>query len=350
LPGSGLEHEAAGYLKRGDLVELEIQHLGMQRQSCQSVTLFVPRKWIVMASFQIDGILPIIPTAFLPAGALDCGALGRLLEFAVSARVCGVCLPAYASEFYKLRDAERRELVFQAISIMNGRLPVVAQANHVSTDYVAETARDFEHAGAAAISVAVPRVFGLPERDLLRYFDRILRAITIPLIIQDFNPGGASVSLEFVKTLSRQHPHFRFLKLEEPLMAGQVRSISQATNGGVGVIEGWGGAYLLELVDAGICGVMPGLAVSDLLQMVWSRARAGNKDAAYELFQGILPYITYSLQNLEFFHHAEKALLVARGVLPNPGVRDATLTVHEVDRAHIDFLNQKILDLVKKIH
>jgi len=303
-----------------------------------------------MAKFEIDGVLPIIPTPFTRDGGLEWAALDGLLEFAINARVCGVCLPAYASEFYKLRDSERRELVSQAIRILNGRLPIVAQVNHVSTAYVVETARDLEHAGAAAISVTVPRVFGLPERDLLRYFDRILQAITVPLIIQDFNSGGTTVSLEFVKSLSRQHQHFRYLKLEEPMMSGRVRSIIEETNGAVGVIDGWGGSYMLELVDAGICGVMPGLAVSDLLQIVWYRARSGNKDAAYELFQAILPQITYSLQNLEFFHHAEKALLVARGVLSEPGVRDATLTVNEIDRAHINFLNQKILDLARRIH
>ena len=143
-----------------------------------------------MAAFEIDGILPIVPTPFLPDGSVDRAALDRLLGFAVSARVCGVCLPAYASEFYKLRDGERRDLVLQAIGTMHGRLPIVAQVNHVSTAYVVETARDLERAGAAAIAVAVPRVFGLPERDVLRYFDRILKAITVPLIIQDFNPGG----------------------------------------------------------------------------------------------------------------------------------------------------------------
>ena len=133
-------------------------------------------------------------------------------------------------------------------------------------------------------------------------------------------------------------------------MAGRVRSITEGTKGAVGVIDGWGGTYMLELIDAGICGVMPGLAISDLLQLVWSRARGGDKDGAYELFQGILPQITYSLQNLEFFHHAEKALLVARGALSQPAVRDATLTVHEVDRAHMDFLNRKIVDLARRIH
>jgi len=75
-----------------------------------------------------------------------------------------------------------------------------------------------------------------------------------------------------------------------------------------------------------------------------------NKDAVYELFQGILPQITYSLQNLKFSHHAEKALLVARGVLSGPEVRVATLTVHQADRAYVNFLNQKVLDLVRRIH
>ncbi|MGB8479125.1 MAG: dihydrodipicolinate synthase family protein [Acidobacteriaceae bacterium] len=301
-----------------------------------------------MNEFKVNGVLPVIPTPFARDGNLDGQALNGLLEFAIKARVCGVCLPAYASEFYKLREAERRELVYLAIHHLNGRLPVVAQINHVSTAFVVDTARDLEDAGAAAIAVAVPRFFGLPERDLLRYFDRILQSITVPLIIQDFNPGGATVSLEFVKALHGQHRHFQYLKLEEPLMSERVRSINEETNGAVGVIDGWGGMYMLELIDAGICGVMPGLAVSDLLQIIWENAHAGNKDAAYELFQGVLPQIAYSLQSIEFFHHAEKALLVARGVLTEPEVRDATLTVDPIDRAHINFLNRKMLDLVRR--
>lgn len=301
-----------------------------------------------MPGFEIAGIVPIIPTAFTADDRLDLQASAALLRFALDAGVCAVCLPAYASEFYKLREAERAELVVEAIRILDGRLPVIAQVNHASAAAVAGWAREFQRAGAAAISVAVPRLFGLPERDLLRYFGRMLEAIAIPLVIQDFNPGGATVSLDFVKTLHRNHPHFRYLKLEEPLMAARVQSVVQATGGAVGVIDGWGGTYMLELIDAGICGVMPGLAVSDLLQLVWKRARAGDKDGAYDIFQGVLPQITYSLQSMEFFHHAEKALLQARGVLANTLVRDATLTLDPTDQAHIEFLNGKVLELARR--
>jgi 4-hydroxy-tetrahydrodipicolinate synthase len=295
--------------------------------------------------FEINGVVPMVPTPFAPDGSIDWAALEPSLNFAVDAQVCAVCLPAYASEFYKLRDGERWQLVCHAIRILNGRLPVFAQINHLATSYVVETARDLERAGASAISVAVPRLFGLLERDLLRYFDRILNAIAVPLIIQDFNPGGPTVSLEFVQSLNNQHKHFRYLKLEEPLMSARVQAIAHGTKGAVGVV-GWGGMYMLELIDSGICGVMPGLAVSDILQNVWERARAGKKDAAYETFQGVLPQIVYSLQNLEFFHHGGEIFARgARGTL-NAEVRDATLTINEVDRAHIDFLNRKVLELL----
>ena len=303
-----------------------------------------------MRSFVLDGIVPIVPTPFTPQGELDLASLKPLLEFAVSSRVCAVCLPAYASEFYKLLEKERRDLVYEAIRVLDGRLPLVAQVNHVSSAAVAETAREFEKAGASAISVAVPRLFSLPERDLLRYFDRILESITVPLIIQDFNPGGVTVSIDFIQKLHRSHPHFRYLKLEEPMMAAKVKTIVRETAGAVGVIDGWGGTYMLELIDAGICGVMPGLGVSDLLNRVWQLARAGKKDAAYDVFQALLPQVIFSLQSLEFFHHAEKSLLVSRGVLEAANVRDATLTVDDVDQAHIQFLNQKIVNFAHELN
>ncbi len=152
-----------------------------------------------MSEFSLHGIVPVIPTPFTESGSIDWTALGKLLHFALEGHVCAVCLPAYASEFYKLNDGERVEVVLRALGLLDGALPVVAQANHVSPTQVAQTAKEFERAGASAISVAVPRMFSLPERDLLRYFDRILEAIDIPLVIQDFNPGGNTVSTEFVR-------------------------------------------------------------------------------------------------------------------------------------------------------
>jgi 4-hydroxy-tetrahydrodipicolinate synthase len=133
------------------------------------------------------------------------------------------------------------------------------------------------------------------------------------------------------------------------MMAAKVDAIRQETDGEVGVLEGWGGMYMLELVPAGISGVMPGLGLLDLLARIYALLCNEEMDAAYSIFQGVLPQITFSLQNMELFHHAEKQLLHARGVLRGTSVREATMELSVNDRSHVDFLNRKVLDLLDRL-
>jgi 4-hydroxy-tetrahydrodipicolinate synthase len=299
-----------------------------------------------LSEFKIDGIVPIIPTPFDSDEEIDWGRFRKLLDFAIAAGVEAVCLPAYASEFYKLTEAERRESIVLAIDHLQGKLPVIAQVNYPSTLQAARSAREAQADGASAICCAVPRMFSLNAGAIVKHFDRILQGIDIPLVIQDFNPGGNSLSPRFVAELHRAHPHFRYVKLEEPLMAEKVEAILEETAGAVGVLEGWGGMFMLELIPSGICGVMPGLGISDVLARVFCLAKGGDCDHAYELFQGVLPQIVFCLQNMELYHHAEKLLLQARGIISEVIVRQATRSLRETEVRHIQFLNAKILALL----
>ena len=299
--------------------------------------------------FVVDGIIPIIPTPFHEDETVDCRSLRVLIEFARTAGACAVCLPAYASEFYKLSETERRLVVEEAVAQAAGRIPVIGQVNYPSARQAVETAISLQKTGVSAIAAAVPRMFGMAEKDLYRYFEQLLAAIKIPLIIQDFNPGGPTLSPNFILNLHRAHPHFRYVKLEDPLMGTKVRAIREATNNEVGVIEGWGGMYMMELIPAGICGVMPGLGLTDLLARVFQLVRQGRRDQAYPIFQGVLPQIVFCLQHMELFHHAEKMLLQARGTLPTIVVRELRMELEEGDRDYISFLNNKILDLLDQL-
>lgn len=300
------------------------------------------------SKFQLRGIVPIVPTPFKEDQEVDWEGLRSLVDFACASGACAMCLPAYASQFYKLSEQERNQAISEAVQQASGRIPVIGQVNAFSAKQAAETALDAQRTGVDAVSVSVPRLFPLAERDIVRYFDRILSAIDIPLVIQDFNPGGPTVSVEFIAKLHRDHPHFRYIKLEEPLMASKVEAIVQRTSGEVGVLEGWGGMYMLELIPAGICGVMPSLGAADILAMVFRLAKNGQKDEAYRTFQSVLPQIVFSLQNLELLHHVEKSLLVARGIIKEAAVRDATLEPGPHDREHMLFLNNKILDALDR--
>ena len=298
----------------------------------------------------LDGVVPIIPTPFTADEQIDFDALAACVQFAAKSRLGAVCLPAYASEFYKLSDAERHRAVETAIQTAGDKLAVVAQANHPSARIAAQIAADYEGLGASLISFALPRIFALKESDLLEYARTICRAVKLPVLIQDFNPGGPTVGGDFARRLAGDCPNFRYLKLEESLMGPKIRGIIEATAGRIGVLEGWGGMYLLDLIPAGICGLMPGLAVADLLQQVWQLVHSHKDDEALAIFQVVLPQVLYALQNSELFNWVEKRLLVARGIIPQTSshVRRATFTPDDATLAYGDRLNSQIVALARK--
>jgi 4-hydroxy-tetrahydrodipicolinate synthase len=107
--------------------------------------------------------------------------------------------------------------------------------------------------------------------------------------------------------------------------------------------------YMLDLIPAGICGVMPGLAVSDLLGKVFQLAAKGDLVGAHKIHEAVLPQIVFSLQNMELFHHAEKRLLAARGILQKAVVRQLTLSLDRHTEDRISFLNRQILALLDRL-
>jgi 2-keto-3-deoxy-L-arabinonate dehydratase len=293
------------------------------------------------------GVVPVIPTPFDSSQNVDEAALEPLIGFAADAGVGAVCLPAYGSEFYKLSEAERFGLVEAAVRFAGGRVQVMAQSNHPSPRLAGELARRNEGIGAAIISFALPRQFVYSEDVLLRYAELVAKSVSVPVLVQDFNPGGPSVGAGFARRLKEAAPNFCYLKLEEPSMGPKIRAIREATGGEVGVLEGWGGMYLIELAQEGLAGVMPGLAMCDLFVLAFRKMREGDLPGAASIHRSLLPQIVLALQSMEVFHHCEKRLLAARGLMRSVVVRDPEIELDAAMLAYIDFVNQRVLDEVK---
>src|SRR5215472_5381724 len=95
-------------------------------------------------ALHLNGIVPIVPTPFTVEERIDWPSLRRLVDFACATGACAMCLPADASEFCKLYESERVQLVAEAMRQPAGRLPVLAQANFVFLAQAVETAREVE--------------------------------------------------------------------------------------------------------------------------------------------------------------------------------------------------------------
>jgi dihydrodipicolinate synthase/N-acetylneuraminate lyase len=296
----------------------------------------------------ILGVVPVIPTPFDPSQNVDAAALEPLIGFAARTGVRAVCLPAYGSEFYKLSEDERFDLVRTAVGFASGGVEVMAQSNHPSPRLAGELARRNEGAGASIISFALPRQFAYSEDVLLRYAEQVAKSVSLPVLVQDFNPGGPSVGAGFARRLKEAAPNFCYLKLEEPSMGHKIRAIREATGGEVGVLEGWGGMYMIELAHEGLAGVMPGLAMCDLFVLAFRKIREGNVSGAASIHRSILPQIVLALQSMEVFHHCEKHLLAARGLMRSVVVRDPAVELDAPLLAYIHFVNQRVLEEVKR--
>lgn len=294
--------------------------------------------------FWLTGVLPVLPTPFTEQDEIDCAALQSLVDFAAKCAVKTVVTPAFGSEFYKLDGGERQRVIETVVAraSLHG-LRVVAQCNHTTPRLAAKIAADARSLGADAVATALPRAFLVSEHHLFDYARRVCDATDLPVIVQDWNPGGKSVDAGFFVTLHRQCKNFRMAKLEEPGIGTTIRTIAQETAGHVGVLSGWGGSYAIQQHGAGLLGLMPGLALADVFVRIWSHLEAGNGQAALGMFCALSPYLQFSLQTFEQFHHAEKRLLVRRGVLASAAVRPPTVALDEDASAYLDLLTNRLM-------
>ena len=264
-----------------------------------------------MKHAKITGIVPILPTPFTPQDTVDLQALKALVDFSVSAGVAAVGTPAFGSEFYKL-DATERTAILETVIGHAARLAVQAV-----------------QLGASAVNVALPRAFASSPRQLLAFARTVCDAVSVPVVVQDWYPGGEAVGLPFVVELRQQCSNFHYLKREESGLGPLIRAVQREVGQDVGVFLGWGGMYVPELQPAGACGAMPGLALADIFVRLWRLGREEKWQEANALFARMAPYIQFSLQTFEQFHHAEKRLLVARGILSNAFVRPVTVDLND---------------------
>jgi 4-hydroxy-tetrahydrodipicolinate synthase len=111
-------------------------------------------------------------------------------------------------------------------------------------------------------------------------------------------------------------------------------------------LDGTGGLYLLELISAGLCGVMPGLALADAIDVVFGLRAADKSAEAFQLYEKLLPRIVFGLQNFELWLYCEKRLLQARGLLSNARCRDASFTPDPDTLRYVDELNERLLQVL----
>jgi 2-keto-3-deoxy-L-arabinonate dehydratase len=266
------------------------------------------------------GILPALCTTFAPDGSLDSEAQRAAVRFVVASGADGIVCFGLAGEVNKLTPEERKQVAAVVIDEVAGRVPVLigvgTEALHTSKDL----ARFAEAAGADGIVVPPPITSHCSESGLAPYFAAIADSTTLPMTIQDAPAYlGIRLSAAGIRRLAEAHPNIKYVKVESgpEETARWVAELSPV----VEVLTGNAGMFLIDDMQVGAVGNVPGTELTDVLVAIYRDEKSGRGSAARGRFISLLPYLMFSVQDIDHYNACTKEVMVRRGVFKHAGLR-----------------------------
>src|ERR1700722_8846144 len=148
-----------------------------------------PREGAAMITGQhisrLSGYAPALPTPFARNGNVDSVALEGLCDRQIQKGAGALVVCGTTGEAPTLTRAEHYATVCIAVSVAQGRVPVIAGAGSNSTSQAIELARDAEAAGADAVLSVVPYYNKPMQAGMYAHFMAIADSTGLPIILYD---------------------------------------------------------------------------------------------------------------------------------------------------------------------
>lgn len=273
------------------------------------------------------GIYPMLYAFFNAQGGLDRHATRRQVQAFVDNGAHGMAVLGLGTEVNKLSDIERRQLVDWVAEELDGRLPLAITVNASTVDAQVEFAKFAHSRGASWVILQPPPDRNVPEDFFIRFFGAVADRVELPVAIQNApDYMGVGLTPEGVKTLNRNHPNFRILKGEGPVIT--IRRFVDETGGRVAVFNGRGGLELPDNLRAGCAGMIPASDTFDRQVRIFDLMRAGREQEADAVYREVLPAIVFVMQSLDTLHTYGKRLAALRLGLGEVHDRQPALAPH----------------------
>ncbi len=266
---------------------------------------------------EIKGICPIIATPFFDNGEVDYESLDRLVKYLIKGGCHAVTLFGIAGEYYKLSDDERKKMVEVTVKAAKevGGKTIISVTDH-ATEVAVETAKFFEEAGADCLMLLPPFFLKPGASYLYEHMKAIANAVKIPIMAQ-YAPEQTGVAIApdvFVK-LKSECPNMIYYKIECKPAGPYVTSLMELTNGSMDIFVGNAGFQLIECMDRGAIGAMPGCSMYDVYLDIYNKYISDDRVGAIKVHNKILPMLNHIRQNVEQIISFEKRILKRRGII-----------------------------------
>lgn len=288
------------------------------------------------------GVFPIAPTAFHPDGRIDEASTDKLIDTYLAAGSTGVTVLGIMGEAPKLEPEESLSIATRFIKGMKN-LPVIVGVSAPGFAAMRSLARASMERGAAGVMIApVPSL--RTDDQITGYYRQAIEAIgdDIPFVIQDY-PLTLSVQMtpKVIRQIVQEHASCVMLKHEDWPGLEKISALrgfqAEGSMREISILTGNGGLFLDFEMERGADGAMTGYAFPEMLVDVVRFQKAGQRDAAHDLFDAHLPLLRYEQQQGVGLA-VRKYTLMKRGILASDAQRKPGAGLSAKAKAEVDYL------------
>lgn len=292
------------------------------------------------------GVFPIAPTPFLPDGAIDWASAERLFAFYREIGADGLTVLGIMGEAPKLEPQEALALLKLAVKEMPGK-PVIVGVSAPGFAAMRSLAREAVEAGAAGVMIAPPNTLRTDDQ-ITTYYAQAIEAIgtDIPVVVQDY-PLITSVQMTpgVIRRIVTDNPSVVMLKAEDWPGLEKISTLRKWQGEGglrpLSIMVANGGLFLDFEMARGADGSNTGYAFPEMLIEVVRHSKAGNRDAAQDIFDAHLPLLRYE-QQPGVGLAVRKYVMMRRGILDSDAQRKPGGGLTPTAKAEVEYLLKRL--------
>jgi len=292
----------------------------------------------------IQGICPIVTTPFLENGDLDEMSFRRLCRWLAEGGCGALTLFGIAGEYYKLNDEERRTMAGWLVEECRstGTPSIISVTDH-ATELAVKRAAEWEAAGADCIMILPPFFLKPGAGALLEHMKAVVEAVQIPVMVQ-YAPEqtGVTIAPEALYAVAEGNEDRVIFKIENRPPGATISRIRSISGNEANIFIGNAGFQLLEGLERGAVGSMPGCSMFDIYKRILDLWQEDRKEAAMDLHTRLLAMLNHIRQNVEQIILFEKRILVRRGVLASDRCRQPSFNSDPVFDQLFDICYQRL--------
>jgi 4-hydroxy-tetrahydrodipicolinate synthase len=206
----------------------------------------------------LRGIFPILITPFGADGQVDEESLRRVVRFEIEGQPHGIGVGGFASEGYKLTEAERLRCAEIVAEEVNGRLPLIIGMAPGSTEAAVQQARQYARLSPAALMVLPPNTMAHDEAAHVDFYVELANAVDIPVMVQQAPQIRAfRETLLLPKSLAEiahRAQNVQYFKIEGHGSSERIQALRMIIGDRAGLFGGGGGITFYDELRVGVAG------------------------------------------------------------------------------------------------